>query len=101
MQTFLGIDGGGTATRWALCDASGAVLASGELGAVSGLLTQPGEQARLTEVAAGLAGALGGRQPQLVVAGITGLSATAPEAAEAARVLAAALRVPPEIGTGR
>ncbi len=98
MAYGLGIDGGGSATRWALCDAAGGIRAAGELGPVSGLLAQPDQRARMAAMAASLsaaldAAALGGVRPSRVVAGITGLSAAAPEAAEVAAILAAACRI--------
>ncbi len=70
-------------------------VARGELGPVSGLLGQAGERARMTALAASLAQALGQSRPQKVVAGITGLSAAAPEAALAAGILAEALGIEP------
>lgn len=90
----LGIDGGGSATRWALSDESG-VLVSGVVPAVSGHLFQDAEIARFASVAAELAAAVapwrsGGLR---VMAGITGLSAGSHPAAAAASLLGAALGI--------
>ena len=43
VRTGLGIDAGGSATRWALADAAGNQLASGEVAALSGLMMGAGE----------------------------------------------------------
>lgn len=91
----LGLDAGGSATRWTLCDAAGAVIAAGELAAVSGHLADPAARRRLEEVALDLRRALAGlARPGAVVAGITGLSAGSAEAAVAAAALATALDLP-------
>ena len=91
----LGLDAGGSATRWTLCDAAGAVIAAGELAAVSGHLADPAARRRLEEVALDLRRALAGlARPGAVVAGITGLSAGSAEAAVAAAALASALGLP-------
>ncbi len=88
----LGIDGGGSATRWALADSSGRIVASGEVPAVSGHLFNAPERERFAAAAGIIAAAL--PQPATdVIAGITGLSATAPAAVEAAAMLAGALGV--------
>jgi N-acetylglucosamine kinase-like BadF-type ATPase len=84
----LGLDGGGSATRWALADASGAVLARGEGPAVSGLLFGAEARAAFAAAAGTIAAALPVR-PGRVLAGITGL-APGTEAAEAALGLAQA-----------
>jgi N-acetylglucosamine kinase-like BadF-type ATPase len=93
--TGLGIDGGGSATRWALCNGAGAPLAAGEVPAASGLLFDAGARARLDAAAAALGAALAGLPaPDAVVAGITGLSAGSPEAEFAAAAIAEALGLP-------
>jgi glucosamine kinase len=83
----LGLDGGGSATRWALADATGALVARGEGPAVSGHLFGEAARAAFAEAAAAIAAALPLR-PDRVLAGITGL-AGGTEAAHAARVLLA------------
>ena len=96
MPLGLGIDGGGSATRWAVSSGGTDPVARGELGPVSGLLSQPGERARMTGFARSLAQVLGSHRPDHVVAGITGLSAAAPEAEAARDILAEALGLAPE-----
>lgn len=92
-MSFLGIDGGGSATRWALCDAGGAPLAAGEVAAASGHLFVPAERARFAATAAALRLAVGDAVAG-VVAGITGLAASAPEAVTAAGILGEHLGIP-------
>jgi N-acetylglucosamine kinase-like BadF-type ATPase len=91
----LGIDGGGSATRWALGDAGGALIAQGELPGISGHLFRPAEVARLEAVAASLRAASGGIRPARVVAGITGISADTAEAGTAAAILGQAIGLDP------
>jgi len=86
----LGLDGGGSATRWAVADGAGATIAAGELPPVSGLLYDAAARARFAAMAGGLAAAI----PcgvGAVVGGITGLSAGTASAGEAAALLADAL----------
>ncbi|CAH2603796.1 ATPase [Rhodovastum atsumiense] len=91
----LGLDAGGSATRWTLCDAAGTVLAAGEVAAISGHLYHEAERARLRQACSALAGALTGlARPGAVVAGITGLAADTDEAAVAGAAIAAALDLP-------
>ncbi|MDE2198961.1 MAG: hypothetical protein KGJ41_08050 [Rhodospirillales bacterium] len=88
----LGIDGGGSATRWAICDAAGGLVARGELPAVVGHLTDAAGLARLAAICAGLPRQMAvGR----IVAGITGLSAGTAEAAGARDVISAAVHLAP------
>ena len=89
---FLGLDAGGSATRWAVCDAAGGPLGAGELPATSGHLFRAEERARFMAMTEALAAQVGA--VQAVVAGMTGLTAEAPEAAAAAEILAAGLHLP-------
>ncbi len=89
----LGLDGGGSATRWAVADAAGAIVAAGELPPVSGLLFHEEQRAAF----AGMAQALAAAVPAgigSVVAGITGLSAGSDSGGRAMAVLAEALGLP-------
>jgi N-acetylglucosamine kinase-like BadF-type ATPase len=86
MRLGLGIDAGGSATRWALMRAGGEVVARGEMGSVTGHLFVPEVRARFVAFVAALADAVP-RRPDAVVAGITGLTGDAPEAAEAGALL--------------
>lgn len=91
-MTGLGIDAGGSATRWALCGADGSVIASGALASVNGHLFAADSRTRFEAFAEALAASLPG-PPGAVVAGITGLAGDAPEAGLAAEILSAALGV--------
>jgi len=93
-MTGLGIDGGGSATRWVVSDGRGRILARGEVAAVSGHLFDEAARAAFAAAAGEIAAALPG-PVERVVAGITGLAATAPAAAEAAALLAAAFGLGP------
>lgn len=93
----LGLDGGGSATRWAIADADGAIVARGELPPISGLLGTEPARTQLARVA----GSLRATRPDLagvaaVVAGITGLSADTPEARTAVAILGDSLGVSAE-----
>ena len=90
----IGIDAGGSATRWSAWGTNGPV-AAGEVIPVTGHLFNASERERFAAMAVALAEALkpvlaGGAAVGAVVAGITGMSATAPEAALAAGMLAEA-----------
>ncbi len=92
MTLLLTLDVGGSASRWVLRDGAGE-RARGELPAASGHLFVPAEEARFRTMAAALARKVPAA-PAEVFAGVTGLEATAPEAALAAGILAEALGVP-------
>jgi glucosamine kinase len=89
----LGLDAGGSATRWALGDGSGSVLASGELPAVNGHLFDRANLARFEAFAVALRDVLAGQRVDTVVAGITGLTGDSPAAATAGDILATTLGV--------
>ena len=89
----LGIDGGGSATRWAVSTCTGEIIAQGEAPPISGLLFSDPERTRLADAANSIAAALPCPVTN-VIAGITGLAATAPQATEAATILATALNLP-------
>jgi glucosamine kinase len=68
----LGLDAGGTATRWALSDAQGHVLAQGQVAGLSGLMLGSGEgKARFVETLQDLQGKLP-QAPMRVWFGLTG-----------------------------
>lgn len=90
MSIFLGLDGGGSATRFALCDADGALVRRGELAPLSGHLFRPGGR---TAFAAALA-PLAGSRCSGAVAGITGLTGDSKEASEAADIMSEQLGIP-------
>jgi N-acetylglucosamine kinase-like BadF-type ATPase len=74
----LGLDAGGTQTRWALADAHGALHGEGTAPALSGLLL--GSDAGRAHIAGVLAGVAPGAAVRAVVAGITGLDAAQADA---------------------
>ena len=91
----LGLDAGGTATRWALADATGRLLARGEGPALSGHVFTPEADSRARAIAAALAAAiLPHGQPAAALAGVTGTSQGTPQAARLAAILAEALGTP-------
>lgn len=73
----LGIDAGGTATRWALASERGAIIAEGEVAGLSGLqMAQAAGRAAITNTLTALAQAVRVHAaPARVVAGITGFDA--------------------------
>ncbi len=79
MNTVLGLDAGGTSTRWALADAQGKVLCEGAAAGLTALLMghEAGRQ-QVRAVLSGLADALAAHQdfpaPGHLVLGITGYS---------------------------
>jgi glucosamine kinase len=70
---FLGLDAGGTATRWALANAKAEVLAEGVAAPVSGLqLGDSAGQEAVLQTLQHIAQTVGTAAPQALVAGITG-----------------------------
>jgi len=72
-MSYLGIDAGATATKWALYDGS-QIVASGKCAAMDGHIYRPESKARATEVLAEIAAAVNGAEVKGVFAGITGMS---------------------------
>lgn len=75
----LGLDVGGTASRWVACDAAGQVLARGQVSGATGHMFNPAEQARLRHALEAVASALADARlvPSGLVAGLTGFGAAA------------------------
>jgi len=76
-STALGIDAGGTATRWALATASGKIVAEGEVAGLSAIQMADAEgrevlRATLTQLANAISAAATVAAPQQVFAGMTG-----------------------------
>lgn len=93
----LGIDAGGTATRWRLADAEGRSLGEGRVEPLSGHIFSPAAETRAREIVEAIAGAaLQHGRPTGIVAGITGLTRGAPAEALMRGLFAKALRVPHE-----
>lgn len=92
----LGLDAGGSATRWVLRDSvSEAVVARGEVGPASGHIFDAAVRARTLAAFDALAAAVTPHgRPARIAGGITGLGAFTPEAAELADLLARGLGTP-------
>lgn len=92
----LGLDAGGSATRWVLFDATrDVVVARGEAGAASGHIFDPAVRERTFAAFDAIAEAVRGHGvPSRIAGGITGLGAGTPEAAELAARLSARLGTP-------
>jgi N-acetylglucosamine kinase-like BadF-type ATPase len=91
----LGVDAGQGATRWALADSTGAVLAAGEAEPFTGHLFTPEARAALGEVMRRLTDNLPpDARPWAAVLGVTGLSAGTPAAEFVRQTAAAALALP-------
>ena len=84
-SVHLGLDVGGTASRWVACNADGLVLARGQAAGATGHVFNPAEKDRLQAVLAVIAQALA--QQALVAvrvtAGITGYGAVVADAVKA------------------
>ncbi|QFU17760.1 N-acetylglucosamine kinase [Microvirga thermotolerans] len=95
MGLGLGIDAGGTATRWRLVDGEGACIAQGSAEPLTGHLFTPAAEERAKRIGAALAGAVvrTGR-PAGIVAGITGLTRSTPAEATMRGILADAFGLP-------
>ena len=92
---YLGIDIGGTAARWVLCDQSGTEVARGATSGATGHVFNPVERERLSTVLGTIAGEVGASSfaPSGVAAGITGFGSVVE--AEVKQLIAAAFRLPP------
>jgi N-acetylglucosamine kinase-like BadF-type ATPase len=73
-NTWLGVDIGGTASRWVVVDADGAIVARGETSGATGFLFNPADRERFIAVLGAIGGALGaGSEPFGACLGVTGL----------------------------
>ena len=95
-QVHLGLDVGGTASRWVACDADGQVIARGSVGGATAHVFNPAERQRLGTALAQLAEAVAaaGLEPVGLVGGLTGFGAAA--AREIQTLAGAALGLAPE-----
>jgi glucosamine kinase len=95
MMRALGLDAGGTATRWVLADEAGGIVARGEAPPISGLLFTEAAIASARAAIARLAGILDRHgRPGAVLAGVTGSGGPAQDAL-LVDMLAAGLGLPP------
>jgi N-acetylglucosamine kinase-like BadF-type ATPase len=97
MNLGLGIDAGGTATRWRLAPENGQSIAEGSAEPLSGHLFSKAAEDHARRVIAGIAQAVGhSRRPLGIVAGITGLSREAPAVGIMRSLFSEAFRIPAE-----
>jgi N-acetylglucosamine kinase-like BadF-type ATPase len=97
MELGLGIDAGGTATRWRLAEPSGRSVAQGTAEPLSGHLFSQAAEDRARRIVADMAEAVAtSRRPHGIVAGITGLSREAPAVGLMQSIFSQAFRVPEE-----
>ena len=93
----LGVDAGGTQTRWALADERGEIVAEGQVGGLSALQMRDGERERAAETLGALArAALAAGRPARVHAGVTGLG---PDTASLRAAIARPLGLPDDAVT--
>jgi glucosamine kinase len=92
MSVYLGIDIGGTASRFALVDADGSERRHGRAEGANGHLFNPGSRRQFEAVTAFIADTLSGEEIAGVEAGITGIGSET--AALAADILSSALPAP-------
>ncbi|HTW27607.1 MAG TPA: BadF/BadG/BcrA/BcrD ATPase family protein [Acetobacteraceae bacterium] len=96
MTLGLGLDAGGTATRWALAGPEGGVVAAGAAPALSGLLFSDAARAQARAAIEVVAEAVRPHGvPAALLAGVTGLGEDTAEAKALAGMLAAAFGLPP------
>lgn len=91
----LGIETGGTGSRWCLSAPSGAIVARGEMEPMTGHVFTQAERERVTGVFARLAGELGNiGRPAAIVAGVTGLGPESAVRGVFSEILATAFACP-------
>ena len=89
----LGIETGGTASRWCLVSAAGEVMARGDVAPMTGHVFSEADHERVRGIFAGLASELAGHgRPSAIVAGVTGIGSASPTTALFARMLAGAFQ---------
>lgn len=93
MTLFLGVDMGGTATRWVAADAAGTVVARGQTTGATGLLFDDAARAAFRAALAPIAGQIGSNPLEAAFLGITGAGMQGDAAVTAAA--AEALGLPP------
>lgn len=93
----LGIETGGTGSRWCLAAGSGAILARGEMEPMTGHVFSQAERDRVRGIFERLAAQLEGvGRPAAIIAGITGLGPESAVRAVVSTMLATALACPEE-----
>jgi len=83
MRNFLGIDIGGTASRWAVVDEAGKTIARGSVGGATGHLFNPGERTRFATSLAAIRDSAPYDLMAGICIGVTGLGGAAQQEAQA------------------
>ncbi|NIX75084.1 N-acetylglucosamine kinase [Microvirga terricola] len=97
MALGLGIDAGGTATRWRLVDAGGECVAQGSVEPLTGHLFSAAAEERARRIITEMAEAIATKEkPAGIVAGITGLTRDTPAEATMRNILSEAFALPEE-----
>jgi N-acetylglucosamine kinase-like BadF-type ATPase len=97
MGLGLGIDAGGTATRWRLADANGACVAQGTVAPLTGHLFSAAAEERARQIVLDMAQAvLKTGRPLGIIAGITGLTRDTPAEATMRALFAETFELPAE-----
>ncbi|GEO15576.1 N-acetylglucosamine kinase [Microvirga aerophila] len=97
MALGLGIDAGGTATRWRLVESSGECVAQGSVEPLTGHLFSPTAEERAQQIVSGMAVTVArAGKPLGIIAGITGLTQETPAQATMRGILSRAFRLPEE-----
>lgn len=97
MALGLGIDAGGTATRWRLADLNGQCIAQGSVDPLTGHLFSAAAEDRARQIIASLAqAAMKTGKPLGIIAGITGLTRDTPAEAKMRALFAQAFMLPEE-----
>lgn len=92
MSAYLGIDVGGTGSRWAIADADGSPIARGAAEGATGHLFSDGPRAQFVKVVSEIASQAAGHGIEGIVAGVTGLGI--PMHGLAKEILGGTLHVP-------
>ena len=91
----LGLDAGGTATRWVLLSGDD-ILARGEAGPISGHMLLPGSEAKVSAELSSIAGQAGAfPRPDGIFAGVTGTSSGSSSSRTIEGLLATGFGIPP------
>jgi len=97
MALGLGIDAGGTATRWRLADTSGHCIAQGSVDPLTGHLFSSAAEERAKQIISGLAQTVTrAGTPHGIIAGITGLTRDTPAEATMRTLFAETFKLSPQ-----
>jgi N-acetylglucosamine kinase-like BadF-type ATPase len=95
MALGLGIDAGGTATRWRLVEPGGQCVAQGNVEPLTGHLFSSAAEERARQIVSGMAATVAKTgKPLGIIAGITGLTRETPAQATMRGILSKAFRLP-------